>query len=847
MNGCIRLSKVVLRYTYSQRRAFYAYALKTIVMTWGLSCSVYITSLRAETFYFDPRLLETKNSGFQPVDLSLFSKERAQLPGNYIVDIYVNNKKKTRRQIYFAAAKNGSLLPQFTPAILYELGIKVEDITALKSLDSQQVIPDIASYVPGMSANFDINHNKLDVSVPQIFLHYQARGYIDPARWDSGMPVAFTNYTFSGSHSRVSNSGSSERQYLNMQNGVNVGVWRIRNYSTWTHDADKSHWNSINTWLQRDIKSLKSQLVIGESATSGVTFPSYLFTGVQLASDENMQPNSLRGFAPTIRGIANSSAIVTVKQNGFTIYQNNVAPGAFEINDLSPTSFSGDLEVTIEEADGSIRRFIQPYSTLAVMQRPGKIKYSITTGRYRAAENENSTREPEFIEGNASYGVTNMLTLYGGGLFSQNYQAVGIGAGTGLAQLGSLSTDIGRADSALYDGKKNTGYLWRAQYIKDFDKTGTTISLNYYRYLNDGYFDFSESNQKDYQEDERSHDQLQISLNQPLLDGLSFYASGYQQTYWNSNRRDKNISLGLSGSLSSISYNLSYQYNDYSTENNDQIISFNMSIPLDYWLPHTRATYRLTNDNNGATQHEVGLNGTLLNDGRLNYTLLQRHSDNGTGNSSSLYTSYRSAYGTLTAGYEYGEANRQLNYGLAGGIVAHPEGVTLSQPLGSAFAIIDANGAANIRIQNYPGVATDYFGYAVIPFLTAYQENRITLDTTTLPDDVDISDNVVTVIPDKGAAVSAHFNSHIGHRLLLTLYQTDGSPVPFGAIANNEAQLQESIVDEGGVLYLSGINEKPQVWHIKWGQSPSQHCTVTVSLPASKSVNAISRESATCH
>ncbi|MFJ1288524.1 fimbria/pilus outer membrane usher protein, partial [Acinetobacter baumannii] len=90
---------------------------------------------------------------------------------------------------------------------------------------------------------------------------------------------------------------------------------------------------------------------------------------------DSMLPNSQRGFAPTIRGIANSSAIVTVRQNGYTIYQSTVPAGAFEINDLYPSSFSGDLDVTIEEADGTTRHFVQPFSSLPMMQRPGHLKY----------------------------------------------------------------------------------------------------------------------------------------------------------------------------------------------------------------------------------------------------------------------------------------------------------------------------------------------------------------------------------------------------------------------------------------------------------------------------------------
>ncbi len=106
------------------------------------------------------------------------------------------------------------------------------------------------------------------------------------------------------------------------------------------------------------------------------------------------------------------------------IYQSNVPAGA-EINDLYPSSNSGDLEVTIEESDGTQRRFIQPYSSLPMMQRPGHLKYSATAGRYRADANSDS-KEPEFAEATAIYGLNNTFTLYSGLLGSEDYYALGM-------------------------------------------------------------------------------------------------------------------------------------------------------------------------------------------------------------------------------------------------------------------------------------------------------------------------------------------------------------------------------------------------------------------------------------
>lgn len=50
--------------------------------------------------------------------------------------------------------------------------------------------------------------------------------------------------------------------------------------------------------------------------------------------------------------------------------------------------------------------------------------------------------------------------------------------------------------------------------------------------------------------------------------------------------------------------------------------------------------------------------------------------------------------GSASPGYNYNRDGQQVNYGLRGGVIAHSEGITLSQPLGESMAIISAPGAA---------------------------------------------------------------------------------------------------------------------------------------------------------
>lgn len=132
--------------------------------------------------------------------------------------------------------------------------------------------------------------------------------------------------------------------------GMNLGAWRLRasgNYN-WMTDSG-SNYDFKNRYIQRDIASLRSQLILGESYTTGETFDSVSIRGIRLYSDSRMLPPTLASFAPIIHGVANTNAKVTITQGGYKIYETTVPPGAFVIDDLSPSGYGSDLIVTVEE------------------------------------------------------------------------------------------------------------------------------------------------------------------------------------------------------------------------------------------------------------------------------------------------------------------------------------------------------------------------------------------------------------------------------------------------------------------------------------------------------------------
>ncbi|MDX7999496.1 fimbrial biogenesis outer membrane usher protein [Xenorhabdus sp. Reich] len=826
-NNWMLFIKLKLRYLYS----------KILLCSLLTTCfEVYNNKAYAEE-HFNINALEVLSGFPEDIDLSLFTQDDQQPPGRYWVDIYLNREKVDTGNIDFII-ENNKLSPKLKIQQLRDMGVNIDSFPSLRDSPQEMEISDLGQYIPSASSSFDFKLQRLDISVPQATLHSQARDYVPSHLWEQGLTSLLVNYSYSGSMTWQDNqSGSTKNHFLNLRSGANWDAWRLRNYSTYSSQDRK--WQSINTYLQRDIHTLKSQLTFGDSYTPSPIFDSVQFRGIQLASDDSMLPDSLKGFAPTIRGIAQSNAKVTIKQNGYIIYESYVSPGPFVINDLYPTTSTGDLEVIVKEADGKEHRSVQTFSTVPIMLRENSLRHSLTLGKYKS--NSHRGREPYFMQGTVIYGISNHVTAYGGTTIAKNYQSVALGTGYSFSDWGSLSFDATYAKTNSISNGSHYGQSYRFQYAKDLTQTGTNLTLAGYRYSTHNFYDFKEANESDVMNGESLHNsinkrsKLQLHINQTMGDWGAVYLSALQQDYWHQKGYEKSISAGYSTSYNSINYNLNYSYNAFPGANhNEQIISLSVQIPLERWLKNSWVSYNMTNSKNSDTSHQLSLTGTALEDNKLTYNIQQNYTNHNKNSGGNISTEYKGAYSQVNAGYNYDKHSSQLTYGLNGGIVAHPYGITLAQSLGDTPVLVRANGAKGVKVQNYAGVKTDWQGYAIVPYVSSYRKNRIALDTNSMGNNVDIDINTQTIIPTRGSLTLANFQTRIGHRVLLTITHK-GKEVPFGATATLEQKNEidepnSAIVSNDGQAYLSGIPDSGQIW-VKWGHKEAQKCHVKYQLP----------------
>lgn len=811
---------------------------------------------------FNPAFLNDLSAAGNRIDLSAYEYGNSQAPGIYKVDVYINNAFIETADVEFKSSTTNKteLIPCFTQEKLNSYGVRTKAIKNLRADENGCV--DLKQ-IPEASSKFNFNLQQLKISLPQAALVASVRGFVDPAEYDNGINSLFLNYRAYGSKGYARDDNDDNESYsLNLLPGLNIGAWRLRNYTTWNKSSgsDDDKWDNVYTYAERTIIPLKSVLTIGEKFSPSDIFDSVPFKGVQLATDDNMDPESIQGYAPVVRGIAKTNAKVIIKQNDYVIYQSFVPPGAFEITDLYSTGGSGDLDVIVEESDGSKQQFVVPYASLPVLRREGSLKYSVTSGVYRPADSD--VDETPFTQATASYGLPLSTTIYGGFQASSKYQSITAGIGKNLGDIGAVSFDVTQAWSSPHNREDISGQSLRFRYSKNLSSTGTNVSIAGYRYSTSGYLTLNDTfdtygNGYSFGAIDRLKNRSELTISQNLPDGWGYInIGGLIEDYWNQKRQTTSANISYSNSWKGASYTLNYAYNRSSVKytgsdrrhEDEKIFSLNVTVPFTAFMNNTWLNYGMTSASPGSTANTVGISGTALEGQNLSWNIQQGY-DNRDYASGSTGLDYKGTYGEIYGNYDYDNSWQHLNYGASGSMILHSDGLTFGQSFSDSAILVKAPGVADTRITNDVGVITDARGYTIVPDVSLYRRNDISLDTETMPADVEIEVATASVVPTRGSITRAEFDANVGIRAILTLMDPTGKKIPFGAtvtyLSKTTGKSSSGIVSDDGQVYMSGLDESG-VLQVQWGRKAQEQCKAPYKLNATNAIQGITQTETTC-
>lgn len=815
--------------------------------------------LTADVVEYDSSFL--MGDGAASIDVSRYSDGNPTPVGTYTVKVFVNEKPVASQTIPFIDVGKKSAEACLTPKNLAQLHIKQPEIVGEKAVlkrgdEESDDCLNLPSLIDQSSVEFDMGDQRLDITVPQAWVNKGYEGYVEPSLWESGIPAALLSYNINGYHN-TNNGVDNDSMYAAFNTGINLGAWRFRANGNYNWDKDNgSNFDFQNRYVQRDLPALRSQLIMGESYTTGETFDSVSIRGVRLYSDSRMLPSQLANYAPVIRGVANTNAKVAVTQSGYKIYEATVPPGPFEINDLSPSGYGSDLIVTIEEADGSKRTFSQPFSSVMQMQKPGVGRWDFSAGE---VNDDDIHDKPYLAQGTYYYGLNNYLTAYSGIQGTNNHYLAGL-IGVGLnTPFGALALDVTHSRTEIPDDKTYQGQSYRLTWNKLIEPTNTSFNVAAYRYSTQDYLGLNDALQliddaKYNDEDQRDtmdnyarmKNQITLSISQPLQDGEtdygSFYLSGSWTDYWatGDSRSDYTLGYGKGFSWGSMSINLQRTWDEDGEK--DDSLYINLSIPLanllggeDRRSGFTSLSTQMRTDFNGG--HNLSMNSSGNNeDNTLNYSVntgytMQKEDKNISDVGG--YVSYQSPWGDISASASANnDSNRQYSLSTDGGFILHSGGLTFTNDNFSnsdALVLVKAPGAKGARI-NGGGSTIDRWGYGASNALSAYRENQVSLDIDTLENDVELKSTSTMLVPRDGAVVFASFETDQGRSAIITMTRNDGKTIPFGAEVF-EGNTPIGNMGQGGQAFVRGINDRGELT-VRWFENNQPtRCSATYQLP----------------
>ncbi len=848
---------------------------------------------------FDRSMLA--GAGHGTADLSRFEHGNPVLPGIYNLDVYLNGSWVGRLDVRFAAPSvDANALPCASTELLDRVGLAPAkaDAAAAAKLSSPSDCVVLGDLIPGATLSFDMPDLRMDATVPQAYMHLRPRGWVNPASWDAGVPAFLLNYNLNSYH--TSNRGQNQTStYLGLRSGFNIGLWQFRQNSTATWQSgvvgqpSQHHWHNINAYVQRALPKLGAVLSLGDSYTDGAVFDSYGIRGVQLGTDDRMLPQSLRGYAPVVRGTAYTNAKVVVTQNGVQIYQTTVAPGPFVIDDLYPTGYGGNLVVTVTEADGRQRSYTVPYAAVAQLMRPGVTRFDIAAGQLRDTVLRDNSN---VVQAAVQHGFGNRLTGYAGVQGSEGYAAALVGSAFNT-RFGALALDITQAHTSIPGHGSYDGQSFRVTYSKIIPETETSLSVAADRYSTGGFLSLGDAeaardyarrgmNALQYQPSSvqtidglpaqslltpaqlaalsgslynnrpytarglvQQRNRFTLTLNQQLgRNGGSLYANASINDYWNRDGSDTQFQVGYNSHVGRLTYGVSVSRGRTALGGYDNQVAFNASLPLGN-TPHAPSmSFNLDHGTGNSTQEQATINGTLGQWSQFNYGATASHGGNGIGNAYSANGGYNSPYATFNASVGNGSGYSQASFGASGAVVAHAGGITFGQSTGDTVAIVHAPGAAGAHILSAPGLSVGRSGYALVPYLAPYQLDTIRIDPQGLPLGVQMDATSAQVAPYAGAVVMVDFKSKAGRALVALIRMPDGQPAPFGAQVFNAQNEPLGVVGQAGLSLLRGVGASGKL-NVQWDdeQGAAHACAFQYALPRTGKPEAVYRQiQATC-
>lgn len=565
-------------------------------------------------------------------------------------------------------------------------------------------------------------------------------------------------------------------------------------------DRDEMRAARTETYWRRDLPGRMERIVVGDAVSSaGIWSRPVRYAGIRYGRDFDLAPGYITYPMPSLSGSAALPSAVDVLVNNHGRRSGlKIEPGPFELRDVPVVGGAGQINLVVRDLRGVETLITESYYVSPRLLTPGLSDFSLEAGALRLNYGLEAADYGEgFAAATYRHGLTSAFTAGGRVEGQQGRQAAGVEFTALVGELGVLSA--GTAWSRGEDEDASGDAVGGGRYLLGFERTTTRGGASV-------RWEYSEADFRAFgalPDEDRPRTQLQLHAGHSLGRTTSAGLSYVWRSTWEGER------FGLVGATlgTELPWNLSLRAyaNTHVSGGSGWSGGLTLVAPLG---PRRSASASVDRRRDGTIAR--ALRASQAPPAGPGWGWRVRASDHG-GQNLQAGATLNTRFGELTADANFAAHANGARLG-ARGALGWVGGLPFaSRSIGDgAFAVARAGGIKGLPIyrENQLVAVTNGRGLALVTGLLPYETNRMSIDATQLPFNVDIGGLEKAVKPYARTGVLVDFAVRRSRNALLVLRLPDSSPVPIGARAATGGTMDSAMVGRRGEVYLTDLQDQ---------------------------------------
>jgi outer membrane usher protein len=576
--------------------------------------------------------------------------------------------------------------------------------------------------------------------------------------------------------------------------------------------AEQRGLTRLDTVWTVDFPRRLASLRIGDAiSVPGMWGRSIRFGGVQYATNFGTQPGFVSYPMIAASGQAALPSTVDVFVNNALVAQQDVPPGPFSISGIPTITGAGDVQLVVRDVNGREQVVTQSFYRSGALLAPGLEQFAYEAGSERINYGlQSADYRDAFAAATYRRGITDDVTAEGHAEVSRALVAAGGGATYQWRQLGTLS---GAMAASRHRG--DTGALAVVTFNRQMSGFSAGLTT---QWTTRAFHLLGES-----PEAPTPRVSSAASASYTFANAGTVTAAWVRQTYHDAALHPGNelVTLGYTVNLSrwavlGVSATRELGGAGGSSTNIFVAIPFGTRDFASIGATRTRETSIAHTNATLAVQRNLP-----LGDG-YGYRVTARGRDDVT--AAVAWNAPQGSYSVEAARFQDETAFRISAAGGVGLLGGH---AFAARPIRESFGVVEVGDYPGVSVlfDNQPVARTDAKGVAILPFLRAYDINRISIDPRDLPLDATVERLAVRTVPYYRSGVLVQMPIRRSRGATFRVQLEDGNDVPPGAVVTREGSDEAFPVGLGGQAYVTGLAAENRL-HVSW---PRGRCSLDLA------------------